>query len=161
MKKSWKKIKIFKVKSSPNSEDSIIFFHQNIWRCHTCHKPIVKARIDTNDFSNYHQNLICTCRRKKNAPNVVAPAAHGVNIVSPAAHGGVGPVNRAEFNALQNSVNQLTVRINNMDNNLHNLTIYINNMINNMNNFMAQINQRLDTLEQQHNRIKRCGSLQT
>ena len=74
-----------------------IFFHQNIWRCHTCHKPIVKARIDTNNFSNYHQNLICTCRRKKNAPNVVAPAAHGVNIVSPAAHGGVGPVNRAEI----------------------------------------------------------------
>ena len=60
---------------SPNEKRNIF--------CHTCRKPFIKARIDTDNLNNYHQSLIC---RSQQAPRVVSPAAPGIT--------------RAEFNAL-------------------------------------------------------------
>ena len=149
------------------NEKRNIFFHENIWRCHTCRKPIVKARINTYDFSNFHRSLIWTRPRNQHAPHVapvapgghapvapgchapVAPGGHGLaepgchGPAAPGGHAPHGPVTRAKFNA---TVNQLTNRINNIENNLNNLTNRVNNMDNNitnlvntMNNFIARV----------------------
>ena len=40
-----------------------IFFPPNPVTCRTCHKPRVKHRLDLNDFSARHQNMICMFRR--------------------------------------------------------------------------------------------------
>ena len=60
---------------SPNEKRNIF--------CHTCRKPFIKARIDTDNLNNYHQSLIY---RSQQVSHVCAPNAPGIT--------------RAEFNAL-------------------------------------------------------------
>ena len=56
---------------------------KEIYFCHTCRKPFIKARIDTDNLNNYHQSLIY---RSLQVSHVCAPNAPGIT--------------RAEFNAL-------------------------------------------------------------
>ena len=40
-------------------EKKNIFFPNGINICHTCNKPIIERKINLNNFSLYHQNMIC------------------------------------------------------------------------------------------------------
>ena len=40
-------------------EKKNIFFPNGIKICHTCNKPIIETKINLNNFSLYHQNMIC------------------------------------------------------------------------------------------------------
>ena len=40
-------------------EKKNIFFPNGINICHTCNKPIIEKKINLNNFSLYHQNMIC------------------------------------------------------------------------------------------------------
>ena len=62
------------------NEKRDLFFPPNPVTCRTCHKPRIKKKIDLNDFSNQHQNLIC-----------MSGGPHGPHGVAPGALPGVAP----------------------------------------------------------------------
>ena len=43
------------------TEKKRIFFHEPKRKYHTCRKPIEKARIDLECFSQFYQGMICKC----------------------------------------------------------------------------------------------------
>ena len=116
-----------------SNEKRRLFFHENPWICHTCHKPRVKARINTDDFSNGHRRLIYTCLRNQHAP-------HGPPAPTPPQANDF--VTRAEFNVLQNTVNQLNINVNQLNINVNQLT-----------NNMAQMNQTINRIENTLNQL--------
>ena len=56
-------IKFFNSRFS-SSEKGNAFCNEPTWKCHTCQKPIVKARINVNSFSESQRYLLCTCKLK-------------------------------------------------------------------------------------------------
>ena len=122
-----------------SNEKRRLFFHENPWICHTCHKPRVKARINTDDFSNGHRRLICISPRNQHAP-------HGPPAPAPAQANDF--VTKAEFNVLQNTVNQLNINVNQLTNNVNQLTNNLNQLTNNMTQMNQTINRMENTLNQ-------------
>ena len=66
------------------------FFPVQPRTCHTGHRPKAKKHIDFDNFSNYHQNLICMCPQPAHIPGGAAgghggaaPGGHNNFVISP------------------------------------------------------------------------------
>ena len=107
------------------------FFPVQPRTCHTCHRPKDKKHIDFDNFSNYHQNLICMCPQPAHIPG----GARG-------GHGGAAPggynnfVTIAQFNAFQN---QILNSINQINNNTNQIIVNQNNQNNQINNIINRL----------------------
>ena len=101
-----------------------IFFPPNPVTCRTCHKPRVKYRLDLNDFSALHQNMICMFGRPHGVGEGGGVGPGHLPHADPHGHGAhPNYVTRFEFRlfralvnirliTLQNSNNQMQQQIN-------------------------------------------------
>ena len=141
-----------------SNEKRKLFFHEKPWICHTYHKPREKARINTDDFSNGHRRLIYTCPRNQHAPHeppAPAPSPHGPPAPAPAPAPPQANdfVTRAEFNVLQNTVNQLNINVNQLNINVNQLTNKVNQLTNKVNQLANNVNQLANNVNQLTNNI--------
>ena len=67
------------------TEKKLIFFHEPNPKSHTCRKPIVKARIDLECISQFHQGMICMCSiaRRNQMKDEQSQHEHQDEIVNP------------------------------------------------------------------------------
>ena len=151
------KIKTFCESSFSKHEKRALLFPVKPRLCHTCQKPKAKKHINFDNFSNYHQRLICMCVLARNpagqggGDNDAVPGGHdgaapgGHDGPAPGGHGGPAPgghgggrgrghnncVTIAQFTAFQiqitNSINQITNNINQINNNINNILNRLNN----------------------------------
>ena len=121
------------------------FFPVQPRTCHTGHRPKAKKHIDFDNFSNYHQNLICMCPQPAHIPGG-ARGGHG----AAGGHGGAAPgghnnfVTIAQFNAFQN---QILNSINQINNNINQIIVNQNNQNNQINQINNQINNIINRLD--------------
>ena len=154
-----------------------IFFPPNPVICRTCHKPRVKHRLDLNDFSALHQNMICMSGRPHGGgaggEGAGAGAGGGAGAgVGPGAGGGVGPghlphaaphghgahpnyVTLFEFRLLRALVNIRLTALQNFNNQIQQQMQQINQNIQNMNNQMQQQMQQIN--QNMNNQIQQLG----
>ena len=89
------KIKTFCESSFSKREKRALLFPVKPRLCHTCQKPKAKKHINFDNFSNYHQRLICMCVLARNpagqggGDNDAVPGGH--DDAAPGGHDGAAP----------------------------------------------------------------------
>ena len=137
------------------SEKEDLFFHNPPITCHTCRKPKIKDRINLDDLSPDHRNLVCACpphgpHALPHDPHHAPPPPHGPHLAAvpgfviipgpavailalppvpqpaPGLAYGANFVTRAELNQHLNDFNNLNQNLKNLTQNIKNLNQNVN-----------------------------------